>query len=86
MGQCPDRVAGPLTIVKGQAQYTSATGRQLKGAVGPQGDLAMQVAAPETSGGYRPIELIVSGTIDGTGTVRARQSSNSCSYDFIWQK
>ena len=86
MGQCPDRRAGPLTIAMGQARYTSATGRQLEGTVGSQGELAMRFVAPPGSGGYRPIELIVSGRIDGTGTVRARQSSNSCSYDFIWQK
>ena len=86
MGQCPDRRAGPLTIAMGQARYTSATGRQLEGTVGSQGELAMRFVAPPGSGGYRPIELIVSGRIDGTGTVRARQSSNSCSYDFIWRK
>jgi hypothetical protein len=86
MGQCPDRRAGPLTIAMGQAHYTSATGQQLKGTVGSQGELALRVSAPPTSGGYRPIELIVSGTIDGSGTVRARQRSNSCSYDFVWQK
>jgi hypothetical protein len=86
MGQCPDRKAGPLTVAMGQARYTSATGRQLEGTVTSQGELAMRAVAPETSGGYRPIELSVSGSIDGTGTVRARQSSNSCSYDFVWQK
>ena len=86
MGQCPYRRAGPLTIVNGQARYTSATGRQLEGTVGPQGELALRFVAPPGSGGYRPIELTVSGSIDGAGTVRARQSSNSCSYDFIWQK
>jgi hypothetical protein len=87
MGQCPARKAGPLTIVQGQAKYTSATGRQLEGTVGPQGDLAMRLITPPSSGGgYRPFELIVSGNIDGSGTVRARQKSNSCSYNFIWQK
>jgi len=86
MGQCPDRRAGPLTIVQGQAKYTSATGRRLKGTVGSQGELAMRYTAPPGSNGYRPIELIVSGNIDATGTVRARQKSNSCSYDLVWQK
>jgi hypothetical protein len=87
MGQCPDRRAGPLTIAQGQAKYTSATGRQLEGTVGPQGELAMRLLAPPSSGGgYRPIEITVSGRVDGAGTVRARQESNSCSYDFIWQK
>jgi hypothetical protein len=72
--------------VKGQARYTTATGRRLKGTVGPQGELAMQLLATPDSNGYRPIELDVSGTIDGTGTARARQKSNSCSYDFVWRK
>jgi hypothetical protein len=86
MGQCPDRIAGPLTVVKGQVRYTSATGRKLKGTVGPQGELAMRLLAPPGSNGYRPVELDVSGTIDGAGAARARQKSNSCSYDFVWQK
>ena len=87
MGQCPERRAGPLTIVQGQAKYTSATGRQLEGTVGSQGELAMRLLAPTGGGGgYRPIEIVVSGSIDGTGTARARQKSSSCSYDFIWQK
>jgi hypothetical protein len=86
LGQCPDRKAGTLTIVKGEARYTTATGRHLKGTVGPQGELAMQLLATPDSNGYRPIELDVSGTIGGAGTARARQKSNSCSYDFVWQK
>jgi hypothetical protein len=87
MGPCPKRRAGPLTVAQGQARYTSATGRQLQGTVGPQGELAMRLVAPPTSGGsYRPIEITVSGRIDNTGTVLARQSSYSCSYDFVWQK
>jgi hypothetical protein len=86
MGECPDRRAGPLTIAMGQARYTSATGYQLQGTVGSQGELAMRAIAPNTSGGYRPIEITVSGRIEGTGTVRARQGSSSCSYDFSWRK
>jgi hypothetical protein len=46
----------------------------------------MQFAAPPDSNGYRPIELSVDGSIDGAGTARARQRSNSCSYNFVWQK
>ena len=87
MGQCPKRRAGPLTVAQGRANYTTATGRQLEGTVGQQGELAMQLLAPPSSGGgYRPFEIIVSGGINGTGTVRARQKSNSCSYDIVWQK
>jgi hypothetical protein len=86
IGQCPDRRAGPLTIVQGQAKYTSATGRQLEGTVGPQGQLTMRYIAPPSGSGYRPVELTVSGSVDGAGTARARQSGSSCSYDFVWQK
>ena len=83
MAQCVDRTPGPLTIAQGQARYTSATGYRLRGTVGPQGELAMRASGP---GGSRPIVLDVSGRIDDTGTVRARQTSNACSYDFVWQK
>ena len=82
-GQCPDRRAGPLTIANGQAQYTSATGYRVRGTVGQQGELAMRASGPGQS---QPIEIRVSGQIDGAGTVRARQTSNSCNYDFVWQK
>ncbi len=83
VGQCPDRRPGPLTIVQGQARYTSATGYPLAGTVGPQGELAMRASGPGQS---QPIEITVSGTIDPAGTVRARQTSNACNYDFVWQK
>jgi hypothetical protein len=83
MAQCPARKAGPLRIAKGQAHYTTATGYRLQGPVGAQGELTMRSVE---RGSYNPIEITVSGTVDGTGTVRARQTSNSCSYDFVWQK
>jgi len=86
MDQCPERSAGPLTIVQGQARYTSATGRQLEGTVGPQGELTMRYLAPPSGSGYRPIEITVTGSIDGAGTIRARQSSSSCSYEFVWSR
>ena len=87
MGQCPDRRAGPLTVAQGQARYTSATGINFAGPVGPQGELTMRYEAPPTSGGsYRPVELTVNGSINANGTARARQTSNSCSYDFTWRK
>jgi len=47
------------------------------------GLLAMQASGPS---GSQPIEIRVSGSIDNTGTVRARQTSNSCSYDFVWHR
>ncbi len=83
MGQCPDRAPGPLTIHNSKVRYTTETGHRLKGTVGPQGDLTMGMQAP---GGGTPISLNLSGGVDGSGTVHARQTSNSCSYDFVWQK
>jgi hypothetical protein len=83
VGQCPDRRPGPLTVMQGRARYKSATGYPLRGTVGPQGELAMRAAGPGQS---QPIEISVSGQIDGAGTVHARQTSNSCNYDFVWQK
>ena len=80
---CPDRMPGPLTIVHNQARYTDASGDEVDGTVGPQGELAMQAEEP---GGARAMDLDVSGSIAANGTVRARQEGNSCSYDFVWQK
>ena len=87
-GPCPDRRAGPLHVEGGRARYTTATGYKLRGTVGPQGELELHVVAPTnaSNAGSSPIDLIVNGTIDGSGTVRARQISHSCSYDFVWQK
>jgi hypothetical protein len=84
-GPCPDRRAGSLTIVNGQARYTSATGYRVRGTVGPLGELAMRAVAP-SSWASQPIDLSVNGTVDGAGTARVRQLSHSCSYDFVWQK
>jgi hypothetical protein len=87
LGQCPNRRPGPLHIINDQARYTTATGDKLRGSVGPQGQLAMRIITPpNTVGAYRPVEINLSGGIDGSGTVRARQIGNSCSYDFVWQK
>jgi hypothetical protein len=83
MAQCPGRIPGPLTIQQGRARYTSGSGYRLRGTVGPQGELAMRASGPS---GSQPIEIRVNGSIDDTGTVRARQASNSCSYDFVWHK
>ena len=80
---CPDRMPGPLTVVQGEAQYTDASGDQVDGTVGPQGELAMGAEEP---GGSRAMDLAVRGSIAANGTARARQESNSCSYDFVWQK
>jgi hypothetical protein len=83
VGQCPDRRPGPLAVMQGRARYKSATGWPLRGTVGPQGELTMRASGPGQS---QPIVITLSGTIDRAGTVHARQTSNSCNYDFVWQK
>ena len=87
-GPCADRRAGPLHIARGQARYTTASGYKLRGTVGPQGELEMHVLAPPntSNAGSAPIDIITTGAIDGSGTVRVRESGHSCSYDFVWQK
>jgi hypothetical protein len=56
-----------------EARYTTATGYKLRGTVGPQGELEIRiVASPNGSNaGSAPIDLVITGTIDGSGTVRA---------------
>jgi hypothetical protein len=71
--------------VNGKARYTTASGFRVRGTVGPQGELEMR-AEEASKWGTQPIDISVSGTIDGSGTVRVRQLSHSCSYDFVWQK
>jgi hypothetical protein len=87
-GPCPNRRPGPLHIENGRARYTNATGYKLRGTVGPQGALTMGLVAPSNSSnaGSQPLNLSVSGQIDSAGTAHVRQTSNSCSYDFVWQK
>jgi hypothetical protein len=86
MGRCPARRAGPLHVANSTARYTTTTGYKFRGTVGPQGELVMRVLAPNNSGGAQPLDMNVNGTIDATGAAHARQTSNSCSYDFVWQK
>ncbi|MGH7048166.1 MAG: hypothetical protein ACREE2_17460 [Stellaceae bacterium] len=77
------RNAGPLVIVKGQANFSTAKGYLVKGTVGQQGDLAMRYPAdPEVPGYVRPLM----GRIGSNGTVRARQIGNWCSHDLTWQR
>jgi len=86
MAPCPDRTPGPLTIVHGQARYTTQTGYELQGPVGPYGELDMRMI-PVSVGGSRPMEMrAAAAEIDVTGTVRLRQIGGACSYDFVWQK
>jgi len=84
-GPCPNRRAGPFHIVSGKARYTTASGFRVRGTVGPQGELEMRAEEP-SKWGTQPIDISVSGTIDGSGAVHVRQLSHSCSYDFVWQK
>jgi hypothetical protein len=83
---CPARRAGTLHIVNGEAHYRSATGYRVGGTVGPQGELAMRATAPANNGGSQPIAINLSGSVDASGAVHGRQTSYSCSYDFVWQK
>jgi hypothetical protein len=82
---CAARTPGPLTIVNGQAKYTTETGYELDGTVGPNGQLDMRIVNPR-GGLQRPFELRAAGQIDSTGTVHARQTGTACSHDFVWQK
>lgn len=86
MGTCGNRTTGALTVSQGQAQYTTETGVHLTGTVGPQGGLALRALQTPGSNGYQPLDIIVSGNIDASGTARARQTANSCSYEFVWRK
>ncbi|MFZ3237266.1 MAG: hypothetical protein WA417_22010 [Stellaceae bacterium] len=87
-GPCPGRRTGPLHVENGRVRYTTVTGYKLRGTVGPQGQLTLGLVAPSNSSnaGSQPLNLSMNGQIDSTGTARARQTSNSCSYDFVWQK
>jgi len=86
MAPCPDRTPGPLTIAQGQARYTTQTGHELQGPVGPNGELDMRISAVG-GGGSRPMELrTAAAQIDNTGKVYARQIGAGCSYDYVWQK
>jgi hypothetical protein len=83
MAPCPDRTPGPLTIVQGQARYTTQTGHELQGPVGPNGELDMRISAVG-GGGSRPMELrTAAAQIDNTGKVYARQIGAGCSYDYV---
>jgi hypothetical protein len=85
--QCPDWTAGPLTIVRGQARFSSASSSAVHadfdGTVVSQGELAMKSANPALGG---PAERLLNGRIDGVGTVRARLTGRFCTYDFVWRK
>ena len=80
---------GPLSIVNGQARYSSGNDSQdlYQGTVGPQGQLIMRIVSTPLVGGETPGRgVTINGEIDSNGTVRARQIGNRCSHDFVWQK
>ena len=84
---CWDRTPGPLTIANGHAKYTTETGHELNGTVGPNGELDLRMMAGAGETHSRPMEMRTTATqIDNTGTVHARQIGGSCSYDYVWQK
>jgi hypothetical protein len=78
----------PLIIVNGQARRYSKGGLlTYEGTVGPHGELAMRnVPTPANKGVIPGIERVLTGRIYSDGTVRARQISDGCNYDLIWQK
>ena len=79
----------PLTVVNGEARYTSPKGLQFEGTVGPQGELTMRVppAISGRCGGCGPgIEETLYGRIGGNGMIRGRRTGYNCSYDIVFQK
>ena len=80
---CPARKPGSLSIAQGQVSYTSGSGRKLAGMVNPQGGVEIDLGAAGLS---NPTVLHVSGTVDASGMLHARQEGNACSYDFVWQR
>jgi hypothetical protein len=87
MNRCVDDwQAGPLTIVRGQARFSTINFVLLdfEGTVGSQGELAMQ-SVPQPGGHGGRIEGSLNARVDNTGTARARLTAR-CTYDFVWRK
>jgi hypothetical protein len=86
MLQCEKRTPGPLVIANGQAKYTTQTGYNIEGTVGPNGELDLRLLTGG-AGGQRPMEMrTTAAEIDSKGTVRARQIGGACAHDYVWQK
>ena len=87
MRPCPDWEAGPLTIVKGQPRFSSATSSSIRaefeGMVGSQGDLARRSVNPASD---ETAERLLNGRIDGAGTRRVCLTGRYCTYDFVRRK
>ena len=78
-GRCRGIKGGPLSVMRAQARYKLLTGE-----VGPEGQLAMRYTAPRKGGGFDQRYII--GSIDNTGTIRARRITELCSQDIIYRK
>jgi hypothetical protein len=74
ISQCGYRHPKSLIVTNGEARLPL-----FEGTVGSRGELAMRE-------GPSGDERIISGTIDSSGTVRAREIGRGCAYDFVWQK
>jgi opacity protein-like surface antigen len=86
---CPDRPMGPLTVVNGRARsygFGRSTAAGYEGTVGSQGELAMRLNPQPNTGIMSTIERNLVGSIDGNGTIKARETSYACRRDLIWQK
>jgi hypothetical protein len=84
-----NRNVGPLAIANGQARYHHSGPRtewDFEGTVGPQGELAMRLIPLPVNVNARPWEIMVSGRIDGSSTVSARQTGLNCQYDVVWRR
>jgi hypothetical protein len=80
---CPDRTPGPLTIAHGQARYTTESGYQLQGTVGPNGELDLRVME---AGGSRPMEMRTSAAQIDRRHGASPPVGGDCSHDYVWQK
>ena len=88
IGQCVDDwQAGPLTIVRGQARFSTINffTLEFEGTVGSQGELAMEGQGGAPEWGRGPHQGTLNARVDNTGTVRGRLASR-CTYDFVWRK
>ena len=85
--QCPNPRAGPLTVVNAEARFKGHGGREFEGTVGRRGELAMRsVATSANKSALLPSTIMVTGSIDDHGTIRALLTSWYCRHDFIWRK
>lgn len=84
---CGHQIGGPLVIFDGQARFSNPA-RDFQGIVGPHGEFTIRgVTEPASKASRGPGTLrTIIGSIDSSGTVRARMMNGTCYYDLIWQK